>query len=137
VRRGDCGAAAHSFETHAYARETGIMYGDNRADERAARRLRASQHCPKLRDTPVQARARTPAAAPAVGVGVWVRKNLDKKLRGVSISYAPTLAGGMYGENGTPGERSEILLSCFANRAQFWVFLRRWPICAIVAQASG
>ena len=31
---------AHSFETHAYARETGIMYGDNRADERAARRLR-------------------------------------------------------------------------------------------------
>jgi len=30
---------AHSFETHAYARETGIMYGDNRADERAARRL--------------------------------------------------------------------------------------------------
>ena len=31
---------AHSVETHAHARETGIMYGDNRADERAARRLR-------------------------------------------------------------------------------------------------
>ena len=27
-------------ETHAYARETGIMYGDNRADEREARRSR-------------------------------------------------------------------------------------------------
>src|SRR6516162_9888822 len=41
VRRGDCvGLTAHSFETHAHARETGIMYGDNRADERAARRLR-------------------------------------------------------------------------------------------------
>ena len=35
------GAAAHSFETHAYARATGIIYGDNRADERAARRLRS------------------------------------------------------------------------------------------------
>jgi hypothetical protein len=56
---------------------------------------------------------------------------------GEEIGGVPTLAGGMYGENGTAGEGSEILLSCFANRAQFWVFLRRWPICAIVAQASG
>src|SRR6516165_11394927 len=31
---------APPFETHAYARETGIMYGNNQADERAARRLR-------------------------------------------------------------------------------------------------
>jgi hypothetical protein len=40
VRLGDCGARPTPFETHAHARETGIMYGDNRADERAARRLR-------------------------------------------------------------------------------------------------
>ena len=47
---------AHSFETHAYARETGIMYGDNRADERAARRLRGID-CGHLRDTRACARA--------------------------------------------------------------------------------
>jgi hypothetical protein len=42
ARRLDC--PAHSFETHAYARETGIMYGDNRADERAARRWECPAH---------------------------------------------------------------------------------------------
>src|SRR6516164_4474737 len=44
------GRLCHSFETHAYARETGIIYGDNRADERAARRL-LPDRCPLLRDT--------------------------------------------------------------------------------------
>ena len=43
------GLTAHSFETHAHARETGIMYGDNQADERAARRLRgASETAPNF-----------------------------------------------------------------------------------------
>ena len=40
VRRGDCGAVPQLRDTRPPARETGTMYGDNQALERAARRLR-------------------------------------------------------------------------------------------------
>ena len=51
------GAAAHSFETHAHARETGTMYGNNQAVERAVRRLRGSASHPAY--VPARARAGT------------------------------------------------------------------------------
>ena len=52
------GRLRHSFETHAYARETGIIYGDNRADERAARRLRLGDCATPSRHTRARVRRR-------------------------------------------------------------------------------